>query len=87
MLCDFFTQHLRLCHSEAEARYAEAKAASSRLADLKTQQVEKLRQQLVEVQTKEMAEVQRVYEEETRKFHKIWENRLQVTSISDRPLD
>ena len=33
------------------------------------------------VQTRELAEVQRVYEEETRKFFAIWEGRIVVRTI------
>lgn len=118
-------EHRRKC--EADKRYAEAKAAAERLADLKTAQVRqggvppralqtgielagglpeayrsydsyrvelhsqhalimhygllqvvRLRQELVVVQTRELAEVQRVYEEETRKFFAVWEGRIVV---------
>ena len=41
-------------------------------------QVVRLRQDLVLVQTRELGEVQRVYEEETRKFFSVWERRIVV---------
>ena len=44
-------------------------------------QVVRLRQELVMVQTRELAEVQRVYEEETRKFFAIWEGRIVVRKV------
>lgn len=57
-------------------RYPEAKAAAKRLADLKTAQVERLRQELTSNQHKELGEVSAVYEEETRKFHNLWDGRV-----------
>ncbi|MEW5299981.1 MAG: hypothetical protein WDW36_002946 [Sanguina aurantia] len=66
--------HRRKC--EAEGRYPEAKAAAKRLADLKTAQVERLRQELTSNQHKELGEVSAVYEEETRKFHNLWDRRV-----------
>lgn len=67
-------EHRRKC--EVDGRYAEARAAAKRLADLKTAQVERLRQELVNNQNKEMDEVQRVYDEETMKFNTVWDNRI-----------
>eukprot|EP00198_Chlamydomonas_reinhardtii_P007796 XP_001697133.1 predicted protein [Chlamydomonas reinhardtii] len=67
-------EHRRRC--EAEGRYQEAKVATKRLADLRTAQVEKLRQELAANQTRELEEVQGVYEEETAKFHHIWDGRM-----------
>ena len=45
-------------------------------------QVVRLRQELVMVQTRELAEVQRVYEEETRKLFSVWEGRIVVRMSS-----
>jgi len=42
-------------------------------------QVVKLRQDLVMIQTRELGEVQRVYEEETKKFFAVWEHRIVVS--------
>jgi hypothetical protein len=44
--------HRRKC--EVEGRYAEAKAAARRLAELRTAQVARLRQELVDNQAKEL---------------------------------
>jgi len=66
--------HRKKC--EAEGRYAEARAAAKRLADLKTAQVERLRQALMVNQTRELAEVNQVYEEETVKFQSVWDRRI-----------
>ncbi|KAG2497380.1 hypothetical protein HYH03_004538 [Edaphochlamys debaryana] len=67
-------EHRRRC--EAEGRYQEAKVATKRLADLKTAQVDRLRQELAANQVRELEEVQGVYEEETAKFHLIWDSRM-----------
>lgn len=37
-----------------------------------------MRQELLIAQTQELAEVHKVYEEETRKFHTAWETRIKV---------
>ncbi|KAG2437819.1 hypothetical protein HXX76_005439 [Chlamydomonas incerta] len=73
-------EHRRRC--EAEGRYQEAKVATKRLADLRTAQVEKLRQELAANQTRELEEVQGVYEEETAKFHHIWDGRMRDYATS-----
>ncbi|GFR42594.1 hypothetical protein Agub_g3524 [Astrephomene gubernaculifera] len=67
-------EHRRRC--EAEGRYQEAKVAAKRLADLRTAQVDRLRQELASNQVRELEEVQAVFEEETAKFHHIWDNRI-----------
>ncbi|KXZ51942.1 hypothetical protein GPECTOR_11g67 [Gonium pectorale] len=67
-------EHRRRC--EGEGRYQEAKVAARRLADLRTAQVEKLRQDLYGSQARELEEVQCVYDEETAKFDGVWENRM-----------
>ncbi|GAX85315.1 hypothetical protein CEUSTIGMA_g12732.t1 [Chlamydomonas eustigma] len=67
-------EHRKKC--ENERRYPEAKAAARRLADLKTAQVERMRQELVAVQTRELAEIQRVYEEESNTFNAVWAGRI-----------
>ncbi|KAJ9530727.1 hypothetical protein QJQ45_014879 [Haematococcus lacustris] len=60
-------EHRRKC--ESEGRYAEARAASQRLVELKTAQVSKLRSELLESQAKELAGVSALFEEETAKFN------------------
>lgn len=50
--------HRKKC--ELEGRYEEARAASNRLADLKTAQVERLRQELVANQSRELEDVNKV---------------------------
>jgi hypothetical protein len=77
MVLDYISkleEHRKKC--EVERRYPEAKAAARRLADLKTAQVEKMRQELVVVQTRELSEIQRVYEEESKKFDAVWAGRI-----------
>jgi hypothetical protein len=68
-------EHKKKC--EADGRYTEAKAAASRLADLRTAQVARMRQEILSVQTRELSEVQRVYEEETKTFNEEWEARIE----------
>lgn len=68
-------EHRKKC--EAEGRYTEAKAAAGRLADLRTAQVARMRQEILSVQTRELSEVQRVYEEETKTFNEEWEGRIE----------
>ncbi|EFJ52709.1 hypothetical protein VOLCADRAFT_115660 [Volvox carteri f. nagariensis] len=67
-------EHRRKC--EVEGRYQEAKLASRRLADLRTAQVDSLRQELACKQARELEEVHAVYEEETAKFHQLWDQRM-----------
>lgn len=62
-------EHRKKC--EVDGRYAEARAAAKRLAELRTAQVSRLRQELLANQSKELAEVNVVYEEETGKFSKV----------------
>ena len=66
--------HRKKC--EAEGRYTEAKASASRLADLKTAQVERLRKGLVVNQMHELGDVHKVYGEETEKFLSMWRRRI-----------
>ena len=68
-------EHKKKC--EADGRYSEAKAAANRLADLRTAQVARMRQEILSVQTRELSEVQRVYEEETKTFNEEWEARIE----------
>lgn len=68
-------EHRKKC--EADGRYSEAKAAATRLADLRTAQVARMRQEILAVQTRELSEVQRVYEEETKAFNEDWEARIE----------
>ncbi|KAL6752487.1 hypothetical protein V8C86DRAFT_586311 [Haematococcus lacustris] len=67
-------EHRRKC--ESEGRYAEARAASQRLVELKTAQVSKLRSELLESQAKELAGVSALFEEETAKFNQAWDEKV-----------
>jgi len=67
-------EHRRTC--EADGRYREAEAAGSRLVELKTAQVARMRQGLLMAQTQELAEVHRVYEEEGAQFGSGWEEKM-----------
>lgn len=66
------------CQPACPARPDLLQAAASRLVELKTAQVARMRQELLIAQTQELAEVHKVYEEETRKFHTAWETRVKV---------
>ncbi|GFH25878.1 predicted protein [Haematococcus lacustris] len=72
-------EHRRKC--ESEGRYAEARAASQRLVELKTAQVSKLRSELLESQAKELAGVSALFEEETAKF-----NQASTGAVTLQPL-
>ncbi|GLI59263.1 hypothetical protein VaNZ11_001110 [Volvox africanus] len=73
-------EHRRKC--EVEGRYQEAKLASRRLADLRTAQVDSLRQELASNQSRELEEVHAVYEEEAAKFHQLWDQRMRDYGIN-----
>ncbi|GIL94680.1 hypothetical protein Vretimale_910 [Volvox reticuliferus] len=73
-------EHRRKC--EVEGRYQEAKLASRRLADLRTAQVDSLRQELASNQARELEEVHAVYEEEAAKFHQLWDQRMRDYGVN-----
>ncbi|KAF5836710.1 hypothetical protein DUNSADRAFT_5537 [Dunaliella salina] len=67
-------EHRRICVEEG--RYEEAKATAERLASLRTQQVERLRQGLVANQARELEDVNKVFAEESTKLAKLWRSRV-----------
>lgn len=72
-------EHRRKC--EATGKYQEAKATMARLAELKTAQAEQMRLGLVQNQAGELQEIERVFEEETTKFNKYWEQRIAMYEL------
>mmetsp|Transcript_9940 Transcript_9940/g.27037 ORF Transcript_9940/g.27037 Transcript_9940/m.27037 type:complete len:437 (+) Transcript_9940:117-1427(+) len=67
-------EHRRVCVEDG--RYEEAKATAERLASLRTQQVERLRQGLVANQARELEDVHKVFSEESTKLAKLWRGRV-----------